>query len=101
MRVKSIEFWRLIFAISIVLCHSMYLPTNKNGINLHVNSLAVEFFFILSGFLMARSVLTNKKSDIKVPSLGEDTIVFLKKKLKPIYIIFLISAFLNYAHDFY
>ena len=67
MRIKSIEFWRLIFAISIVLCHSMYLPTNKNGINLHVNSLAVEFFFILSGFLMARSVLINKKSDIKVP----------------------------------
>ena len=100
MRIKSIEFWRLIFAISIVLCHSMYLPTNKNGINLHVNSLAVEFFFILSGFLMARSVLTNRKSDIKAPPLGEDTIVFLKKKLKPIYIIFLISAFFELCARF-
>lgn len=65
MRVKSIEFWRLVFAISIVLCHAMHLPTNRNGINLHVNSLAVEFFFVLSGFLMARSVLTNKNTDIK------------------------------------
>lgn len=60
MRVKSIEFWRIIFAISIVLCHSMFLPMNKNGINLHVNSLGVEFFFILSGFLMAFSACKHK-----------------------------------------
>ena len=59
MRVKSVELWRLAFAISIVLCHAMYLPWNTAAdgtIKLHVNSLGVEFFFILSGFLMAKSV---------------------------------------------
>lgn len=59
MRVKSVEIWRLAFAISIVLCHAMYLPWNTDAagnMKLHVNSLGVEFFFILSGFLMAKSV---------------------------------------------
>lgn len=89
MRIRSIELWRLVFAWSIVLCHSMYLPTNKNAINLHVNSLGVEFFFILSGFLMARSVY-NKKEECT--SLGRETVGFLAKKIRPIYTIFLISA---------
>lgn len=89
MRIRSIEFWRLLFAISIVLCHSMFLPTNKNGVNLHVNSLGVEFFFILSGFLMARSVCNKKEPCV---ALGRETAVFLAKKIKPIYTIFLIAA---------
>lgn len=89
MKIKSIEVWRFLFACSIVLCHSMYLPQNYNGVNLHVNSLGVEFFFILSGFLMARSVF---KIDEPCMNIGKETVQFILKKLKPIYIVFLIAA---------
>ncbi|WOL38943.1 acyltransferase [Pyramidobacter sp. YE332] len=89
MKIRSIEVWRLVFAICIVLCHSMLLPTNKNAVNLHVNSLGVEFFFVLSGILMARSVCRKKEPCI---ALGQETIAFLVRKIKPIYTVFFITA---------
>ena len=97
MRVKSVELWRLAFAISIVLCHAMYLPWNTAAdgtIKLHVNSLGVEFFFILSGFLMAKSVC-HMQAPPPATALGSETTAFLLKKIKPIYPIFIFAATLE------
>lgn len=93
MKIRSIEVWRLIFAICIVLCHSMLLPTNINAVHLHVNSLGVEFFFVLSGFLMARSACGKEPCS----HLGRETAAFLSHKIKPIYPIFLIAALFEFA----
>ncbi len=95
MRVKSIEIWRLLFAISIVLCHAMLLPWNtdvEGNMLFHVNSLGVEFFFILSGFLMAKSVTAFPTAERECSALGSETTAFLLKKLKPIYPVFLFAA---------
>lgn len=55
----AIEFWRFIFAALIVMRHTMFLPSYLTGQYHWVNgqSIGVEFFFIVSGFLMARSAL--------------------------------------------
>ena len=92
MRVKSVEIWRLLFSFSVVFCHAMNLPWNTDssgGMLLHVNSLGVEFFFILSGFLMAQSV---GRKGSPPDALGSETTEFLLRKIKPIYPMFIFAA---------
>ena len=89
MKVKSIEIWRILFALSIMLCHACLLPWNQSldGRQLfHVNSLGVEFYFVLSGYLMAKSAKRGSEN------YGSDTVSFLYRKLKAIYPTFLFAA---------
>ena len=59
-RVKSIEIWRLIFTVSIVFNHSMVLPYYAEGRGyLWMTSMGVEFFFLLSGYLMAAKAVSS------------------------------------------
>ena len=90
-KTKSIELWRLIFSFSIVLCHAATLSWNKR---FHFSSLGVEFFFVLSGFLMAKSA--HGKGDAK-EKLGTETVSFLLRKLKVIYPTFLFAVLLEFA----
>ena len=82
---KSAEIWRLLFSISIVLNHGQLLPWRPASY--HVGNLGVEFFFILSGFLMAKSVWNKGPCE----NVGAETIRFLLKKLKSIYPCFLFA----------
>lgn len=77
----------MLFAVSIVLCHSMLLPQNYGGIHLHITSLGVEYFFILSGFLMAKSA-KRRESSFEV---GKDTVKFIFKKMTPVIKVYLIA----------
>ena len=76
----EIEFFRFLFSIIIVLHHSRYLIGDKNCPFLG-GALAVEFFFILSGCLMAQSI---EKERIKHNDtyIGRDTFCFIKRKVK-------------------
>ena len=82
MRIKSIEVWRLVFSLLIVLCHATAIPwlTGSNMI-FKSASIGVEFFFVLSGFLMASSA---DRQEIRL-GLGSDTWQFIWKKAKGIY----------------
>ncbi len=89
-RNKAVELWRLLFTVSIVLNHSMVLPwyrTNRGY--LWCTSLGVEFFFVLSGYLMASSV---RRMPVACTSLGEDTWRFMWRKVKAIYPVFLFAG---------
>ena len=88
-KTKSVELWRLLFALSIVLNHSRHLPWWRAEQDFLCVSLAVEFFFVLSGFLMAESV---RKMPRDCASVGEDTWRFLWRKLKGIYPVFLFAV---------
>lgn len=102
MRVKSIELWRLAFSITIVLCHASVLPWNvypEGGLRFSVSTQGVEFFFLLSGFLMAQSVsrANGKMLPQETVQLGTETFSFLIKKMKPIIPIYLFAAIFELA----
>ncbi len=79
-RIKNIEFLRFIFSLIIVCCHlpSGIINMFKNDVNLykimisnfHWTSLAVDFFFIISGFFL---FMTAK--------FEQNFVTFAKKKL--------------------
>ena len=75
----KVELLRFIFAVIIVLHHSRYVVGDENCRFLG-GSFAVEFFFLLSGYLMMSSV-----SRMPAPAdhtLGRETAGFLFKKVR-------------------
>ena len=76
----SIDIMRVIGAIAVASCHSTYL-TNPRSIPLIFPSgyIAVEFFFILTGYFMVEHSMKVKSSDI-----GEGSILFITKKIASI-----------------
>ena len=80
-RVGEMEFLRFIFSIIIIFHHSRNFIGNETALFLN-GSFAVEFFFILSGFLMMKSV--GKMSE-QPGNLGAETFSFIKKKYLSLY----------------
>ena len=101
----KIEFLRFVFCICVLLFHGgKYIlgeASLKNGIHASCfvhGSIGVEFFFVLSGFLMAKSVYKKTHSD-KIESLGNETFNFMTRKIKgflPEHIISFIFALITY-----
>lgn len=87
----KIELLRFVFAVIVVIFH---INTDIWHLELQTygwfplfpqGALGVEFFFLVSGYLMAKSV--KKQNSIQAPdinTLGSDTMQFLWRKLKPI-----------------
>ncbi len=74
----SIDFWKFIFSLVIMSFHSIYFAGDEkflfyNGANM------VEFFFLVSGFLMAESVM---KQDTQGTAVWKSTWRFLFHKIK-------------------
>ena len=83
-KINKIELLRFIFSLMVVFCHAhVFLqgddPLFKSG------SLAVEFFFILSGFLMMQSIEKKMVVEVNVQYLGKETRNFILKKIKGVY----------------
>ncbi len=79
-RNNTVELLRVVFSFAVVICHSTFLPWSEGHLPIKSGSLAVEFFFIVSGYFMAVSAW--RKKDIPSSSLGTDTWQFIWKKLK-------------------
>lgn len=77
-RAGELDLWKFIFAIVIVIHHSSYLPNLTEETYFRGGSIGVEYFFIVSGFLMARS---SEKITI-YSDLAKETCRFLKRKVK-------------------
>lgn len=74
----KVEFWRFIFSIIIVLHHSRYLLGDDRCMFLG-GSFAVEFFFLVSGYLMMASI--EKRRDAPT-ELGRETAAYIGRKVK-------------------
>lgn len=77
----------------ILLRHSEYL-TGKAFI-FTGGSFAVEFFFIVSGYLMMNSL--HRKTDPPIPSLAEETVRFVRKKAGAIYPEIVLSFVIGFS----
>lgn len=78
----KIEFLRFIFSIIIVLHHSRFLLGDEISPFLG-GSFAVEFFFIVSGYLMMSSIEKCARGGDKL-LVGRETLCFITKKVKNI-----------------
>lgn len=76
-RNAALDLWKFLFTVAIVLYHAKNLASRFTP--LASGYLAVEFFFIVSGALMAASA-ARKSSDMS-GSLGRDTMLFLRHKI--------------------
>lgn len=90
-RNPMIEVWRLAFSFLILMCHTTILPwwTPEKSL-FRSASIGVEFFFILSGFLMASSV-DRKTMVASTTALGLETTDFIWRKIKSIYPTYLFA----------
>ena len=89
----SIELLRFIFAFIVVMTHTHGLrPTTKNYPFVG-GYIAVEFFLILSGYYIMKSVM-EKDWDLKSP--GKSSLIFTYQKFRPLYFYIVASVMIQY-----
>lgn len=74
----KIDLLKFLFAVIVLIHHSRYVVGDENSLFLG-GSYAVEFYFLVSGYLMMASI---KKMSQQTLSLGAETGAFLLKKYK-------------------
>ncbi len=80
----KIDLLRFVFSICVMLNHAKYIMPDKTHANLFSGySLAVEFFFLVSGYLMMATI--EKAEKTSTLPLGRETGAFLLKKFKALY----------------
>lgn len=79
----EIEILRFLFSATVVFYHSKYL-TNRTVFSSGKGYFAVEFFFLLSGYLMMASVRRREKAG-ESQNLGRETVSFIRKKISSLY----------------
>ncbi|MCI5934486.1 MAG: acyltransferase family protein [Lachnospiraceae bacterium] len=90
-RSGNLDLMKFLFSLMIIFFHGKNLATTESYL-FPGGSIAVEFFFVVSGVLMARAACTYQMQD----NLGKDTFVFMKHKisgLMPNYYIAFVIAF--------
>jgi peptidoglycan/LPS O-acetylase OafA/YrhL len=100
-KINSVEFWRIIFTVLVCLYHfEMFFMAQ--GKMLSSGSSAVEFFFIIAGFFMARSSkrdLSRRQAPMSTKEAHSVAVDFVVKKLKaimPVVAIVLVLGVLVY-----
>lgn len=92
----AIEFLRFVFCMVVVICHGRNLGgTPEIALFADAGYIAVEFFFFVSGFLMAKSVAKRQNEDCI--GLGRETVLFIWKKIKAILVIYVFAVFFSYT----
>lgn len=85
-----ISLWKFIFACVIVLFHCSSFYPNWNNLLVKGGYIAVEFFFITSGFYFAKNAL---KEDTPKEKIADETIKYIVKILKNL-LPYLVLAYL-------
>lgn len=104
MKRNQIDFWRLLFMIAVCVLHSGALLTEGySTVYFSGGYIAVEFFFIVTGFYLAASVQRTNLGcqSIAERKLGSETLAFTvnrAKRMYPEFICgFIITLVLNYV----
>ncbi len=102
----KIELLRFVFCMAVLIFHCekyvMGEPSLKDGIHISLfchGSMGVEFFFIVSGLLMARTAYKRQQVTEKL-NLATESLNFMKRKIMtvfPMHAIAFVFAFIAYA----
>lgn len=81
-----ISFWKFLFSIMIVIYH-FNLSNKSETVILKYGYIGVEYFFLVSGYLMAKAAM-KKKSE---KSIGKETFAYILKKIKSFFPYMLVA----------
>ena len=81
-RVGEIEFFRAVFCLIIMIRHGEYL-VGTTKIPFSGGAFAVEFFFLVSGYLMMANIA--RRQNEPTQHLGGETLRFVGKKMATFY----------------
>lgn len=93
MRNGTIDFMKFMSSIFIIFLHALMFMEPHKGIPF--TALAVDFFFIVSGYLVYTSTMKNKHK-VKIEDLGGQTKQFFLNKIKKIYVEYAVSLAIGY-----
>ncbi|MCI9122634.1 MAG: acyltransferase [Eubacterium sp.] len=83
----AIDFWKFLFSVLIVQFHSSNMVAD-GSVPFEGGAIAVEFFFLVSGYLMAASIMRRDEASIVI---GRDSRKFLFHKIQGLCPEFLIA----------
>lgn len=90
----AIDFWKFVFSVIIVMFHTFHYKS-IHGIQPFIGgNSAVEFFFLVSGFLMAQSASKLTSQEINI---GKETFRFMIRKIKGLFPEFAVAWFIGFA----
>ena len=94
---SELNIWKLIFALLIMVQHSELLYGGKQ-VYFEGGSIGVEFFFLTSGLLMARSAARRREllGNAK-PDLSKETWSFLRRKISAVYPYLIVAFLVSFA----
>lgn len=78
----AVDFWKFIFSLIIICFHTFHYESLNGMQPFKGGNSAVEFFFLVSGFLMAQSA---SKVTCTKESIGRETARFMSRKIKGLY----------------
>lgn len=93
--VPAVDFWKFVFSVVIMCYHANKMAGFEDVLFFKKGYILVEFFFMVSGFFMAKSLFALKEKPIK--SLGDETWRFTLKKADRIYIPYIIAFAIHFV----
>ena len=84
-----ISFWKFCFCMLIIIFHGNVFAANSGEALFSKGSIGVEFFFLVSGFLLAKTAFRRNEQEPNTENLGKETFHFIWKK----YLFFLPYVF--------
>lgn len=96
----EVDFWRFIFALIVVILHSLFVlrPLKPTFTPFQGGAIAVEFFLLLSGFFMMKSLESAKFQSIDVKEhSGHLALEFTWKKIKAYFPYVMPSVIITYG----
>ncbi|MBQ4103518.1 MAG: acyltransferase [Clostridia bacterium] len=93
--IPMIDFWKFIFTIIIILYHANKMEGFEKANLFPYGYIVVEFFFMVSGFFMAKSICAIQSTPIK--NLGDETWRFTFKKTNSFYTPFFVAFWIHFV----
>lgn len=84
-----ISFWKFCFCMLIIIFHGNVFAANSGEALFSKGSIGVEFFFLVSGFLLSKTAFRRNEQEPNTENLGKETFHFIWKK----YLFFLPYVF--------